>query len=167
MQRNRKDDWDSIRNAAESGDLRAIPSDVYIRYYFSIRAIASDSAKATPMERQCNVFWGRTGSGKSRRAWEEAGMEAYPKDPRTKWWCGYKGQENVVIDEFRGGIDISHILRWLDRYPVSVETKGSSRPLMAKSIWITSNIPPIAWYPDVDKETLDALIRRLNIISFQ
>jgi hypothetical protein len=38
---------------------------------------------------------------------------------------------------------------------------------MAKNIWITSNIPPLAWYPDVDKETLEALIRRLNIISFQ
>jgi hypothetical protein len=93
-------------------------------------------------------------------------MDAYAKDPRTKWWCGYRGQKNVVIDEFRGGIDISHMLRWLDRYPVTVETKGSARPLMVEKIWITSNLAPMAWYPDIDKETMDALIRRLNIISF-
>jgi len=34
---------------------------------------------------------------------------------------GYRGQEHVVFDEFRGGIDISHVLRWFDRYPVIVE----------------------------------------------
>jgi hypothetical protein len=166
IQRNRADDWDAVRKSAEEGRMEDIPSDIYVRYYFPLRAIAADSAKANPMERTCNVFWGLTGTGKSRRAWEEAGMEAYPKDPRTKWWCGYKGQENVVIDEFRGGIDISHMLRWLDRYPVCVETKGSSRPLTAKNIWITSNIAPMAWYPECDKETVDALIRRLNIVFF-
>jgi len=112
------------------------------------------------------VFWGRSGSGKSRRAWEEAGLDAYPKDPRTKFWCGYRGQVNVVIDEFRGGIDIGHLLRWLDRYPVIVEIKGSSTVLSAERIWITSNIPPESWYPDVDAETMVALKRRLKVIHF-
>jgi hypothetical protein len=166
IQRNRKDDWDRIRMLAESGNLREIPSDIYIRYYFPIRAIHADAAKAVGVERVCNVFWGPTATGKSRRAWDEAGMDAYPKDPRTKWWCGYRDQQNVVIDEFRGGIDIAHMLRWLDRYPVTVETKGSSRPLVARTIWITSNLSPMRWYPDVDAETLEALIRRLNIIPF-
>ena len=55
-----------------------------------------------------------------------------PKDPRTKFWDGYRNQENVVIDEFRGAIDIAHILRWFDRYPVIVEVKGSSVVLSAK-----------------------------------
>ena len=80
------------------------------------------------------------GTGKSRRAWSEATLSAYCKDPRTKFWCGYTTQSNVVLDEFRGGIDISHVLRWLDRYPVRVEIKGSSRPLLATTFWITSNL---------------------------
>lgn len=87
---------------------------------------------------------------------------------RTKWWCGYKNQENVIIDEFRGVVDISHLLRWLDRYPVRVESKGGSRPLLCKTIWLTSNLAPEAWYPDLDVETRDALLRRLtNIIHFE
>lgn len=127
------------------------------------------------MERTCHVFWGRTGTGKSRRAWEEAGFEAFAKDPRTKFWDGYQGEEHVVIgkklseliiDEFRGGIDIAHMLRWLDRYPVRVEVKGSSRPLAATTIWITSNLDPRDWYSEVDSETRDALLRRLNITHF-
>jgi hypothetical protein len=112
------------------------------------------------------VYWGHTGTGKSRRAWDEAGIGAYPKDPRSKFWDGYRNHEHVVIDEFRGGIDISHILRWFDRYPVVVEVKGSSVVLSATHIWITSNIDPRQWYPELDEETLAALLRRLDITNF-
>lgn len=117
------------------------------------------------MERTIQVYYGKTGTGKSRRAWEEAGHDAYPKDPRTKFWCGYNGQSNVIFDEFRGGIDISHILRWTDRYPVVVETKGASTPLCATSLWFTSNLHPSEWYPDLDRETTNALLRRLSIVE--
>lgn len=105
--------------------------------------------------------------GKSRLAWELAGPVAYSKDPRTKFWCGYRGQEHVVIDEFRGGIDIAHLLRWLDRYAVTVEVKGSSRALCATHYWITSNIHPRFWYPELDSETYAALERRLLITEMQ
>ena len=64
------------------------------------------------------------------------------------------------------GIDISHMLRWLDRYPVRVEIKGASRPLLAKKIWITSNLDPRLWYPDCDEQTKDALMRRLEVVEF-
>lgn len=106
------------------------------------------------------------GTGKSRRAWEEAGLEAYSKDPRSKFWDGYQGEKNVIVDEFRGGIDISHILRWTDRYPVRVEIKGASRPLEAERLWFTSNVDPRMWYPELDQATIDALIRRINIVHF-
>jgi len=56
------------------------------------------------------------------------------------------------------------MLRWLDRYPVSVEIKGGTRPLLATTFWITSNLHPDDWYPLIDQETKDALNRRLNII---
>lgn len=111
------------------------------------------------------MFWGPTGTGKSRRAWAEAGMDAYCKDPRSKFWCGYQAEQHVIIDEFRGGIDIAHLLRWLDRYPVRVEIKGSSMPLAAVKFWITSNIHPDDWYKETDYQTMDALKRRLEIIN--
>jgi len=164
--RNSRVEWESVWTAAQSGDLAKIPAHVRVVNYRTLRSIGSDYSRAVGMERECFVFWGKTGSGKSRRAWEEAGMEAYCKDPRTKFWDGYQMEANVVIDEFRGGIDISHLLRWLDRYPVRVEIKGSSRPLVAKKIWITSNISPEVWYPLLDEETLAALMRRLEVVEF-
>jgi len=166
VRRNCSRDWDDIKALAIAGKLQEVPSDVFIRYYNGLCRIAADASSPVPMVRECHVFWGRTGTGKSRRAWDEAGLDAYAKDPRTKWWCGYRDQRCVVIDEFRGAVDVSHLLRWIDRYPVSVETKGSSRPLMANKFWITSNLDPRLWYPEIDSETLSALLRRLNITHF-
>jgi len=166
IRRNRACDWELVREHAVAGNLGLIPADIYVRYYFGLTRIAADNALPVEIERECFVFWGATGTGKSRRAWNDAGLSAFAKDPRSKWWCGYRNQEHVVIDEFRGAIDVSHLLRWLDRYPVSVETKGSSRPLKANKIWITSNLDPRLWYPDIDAETLSALLRRLNITHF-
>lgn len=99
FKRNCKTDWDQVWNAASSGRLDDIPSDIRLRYYNNIVRIGGDHLQPTPRVRTCNVYWGKTGTGKSRRAFEEAGIDCYVKGPRTKWWCGYTGQANVVIDE--------------------------------------------------------------------
>lgn len=167
IQRNCTEDWDRVWCLAVERKILEIPADIRIRCYSTIRRIGEDFMEPIGMERVCSVFWGRTGSGKSRRAWEEAGQQAYSKDPRTKFWCGYRNQECVVIDEFRGSIDVSHLLRWLDRYPVSVEIKGGAVPLSATRYWITSNLHPRQWYPELDNETVEALLRRLQIVMFE
>lgn len=167
MGRSTSNDWEAIREACKRGQLDDIPGDIYVRHYGNVKRIATDHMRPDPIQRTIHVYWGATGVGKSRRAWEEAGMDAFPKDPRTKFWDGYSGQEHVVIDEFRGGIDIAHILRWFDRYPVVVEVKGSSVVLKAKKIWITSNLPPTLWYPDLDDATKEALFRRLDVTEIK
>jgi hypothetical protein len=55
------------------------------------------------------------------------------------------------------------LLRWFDRYPVRVEIKGSSRPSHVERVWITSNVDPRSWYPELDLSTQEALMRRLQI----
>jgi len=67
------------------------------------------------------LYWGREIS----KSLAEGGLDAYPKDPRSKFWDGYVGQKHVIIDEFRGGIDIGHMLRWLGTVTqIIVEVKG-------------------------------------------
>lgn len=166
LQRQSSTDWNSVRQLAVSGDFDGIPDDVYVRCYNQLRRISSDHLQPVAMERSCSVFWGASGTGKSRKAWEEAGLGAYPKAPTTKFWDGYRGEEHVVIDEFRGTIEISHLLRWLDRYPCIIEVKGSSLVLRARRLWITSNLSPREWYPLVDPDTVAALLRRLEITHF-
>jgi len=164
FRRNSKTDWQSVWIAAQLGDLESIPPNVRVVNYRTLKQISADHAQPRAIVKQVYVFWGYTGTGKSRRAWDEAGMDSYPKDPRSKFWFGYTGQRHVVLDEFRGGIDAAHLLRYLDRYPQHVETKGGSRQLLAESIWITSNLDPDHWYPDLDEATKEALRRRFTLV---
>lgn len=159
-------DWQSIVSLAQRGQLDSVPGDILVRYIGNLQRIGAHFATPEPMERECFLYWGATGLGKSRRAWSEAGLDAYPKCPFTKFWDGYRGQNHVVCDEFRGSISVGHLLRWLDRYPVLVEIKGSVTPLRATKIWFTSNIPIELWYPDIDSATLDALKRRIKVTHF-
>lgn len=164
VRRNSAKDWSEIRDCAKAGRIDDIPPDIFIHHYRSLRTISADYAKPVATERTVTVYWGPTGVGKSRKVWELAGYDAYPKCPNSKFWDGYRNHKNVVIDEFRGRIDISHVLRWFDRYPVLVEIKGSATVLCAENIWITSNLDPRQWYPDLDELTVNALLRRLTII---
>jgi len=163
LNRNEKKDWEKIWTSAKRGALEEIPADVRVRSYKTIRQIEKDFMAPVAMERKVRVFWGATGLGKSRRAWYEAGMTAYPKSPTSIYWDGYQNHENVVIDEFRGGINISHVLRWFDRYPVCVECKFGACILSARNVWITSNVNPDQWYPELNSMTTQALLRRLEI----
>lgn len=166
VKRNSVKDWDLILSNAREGKFDGIPSDILIRCYGNLKRIRVDSLQAEPIPKRVFCYWGKTGTGKSRRAWELAGYSAFPKDPNTKFWDGYSGQRTVVVDEFRGAISISHLLRWLDRYPVIVEIKGSSMVLCADTIYFTSNLSPNEWYPDLDLETKNALLRRFTEIIF-
>lgn len=111
------------------------------------------------------MFWGPTGTGKTHRAWAEAGDSCYIKTSSNKWWDGYRGETNVIIDEFDGQIGITHLLRWLDKYPCRVEIKGGSLPLRASKFWITSNKPIELWYDEKGAtiEQIAALRRRCEI----
>lgn len=165
FKRNDDRDWERVFELARNGDIMGIPASIRIQHYSTLRKIGADFASPQGVCRTIRVYWGRTGTGKSRRAWMEAGTDAFAKDPRSKFFYGYKGERKIVIDEFRGGIDIGHVLRWFDRYPVHVEYKGYSGPLVADEIWITSNLHPIAWYPDLDAESYNALMRRFEVVE--
>lgn len=166
FKRNHKPDWDAVWESAKRGRMDEIPANIRVNSYNALCRIAKDNMVAEPMQRTVKVFWGKTGTGKSRRAWEEAGWDAYPKIPSTKFWDGYQDQPNIVIDEFTGQIGIEHLLRWFDRYPVTVETKGSACVFRATRIWVTSNIDPRQWYPNAPEAQVEALMRRLEITHY-
>lgn len=113
------------------------------------------------------VFYGISGSGKTHSAIEALGPDYYDKLPTSKFWDGYKGETNVLIDEFRGEIGISHLLKWCDKYKCTVENKGGGVPLAATNIIITSNIHPKDWWKDLDNATLNAFLRRVTVTHYE
>jgi len=109
------------------------------------------------------VYYGVAGSGKSYTVQQLAGPQAYFKPGGNKWFNGYEGQETVVFDEFRGNwFDLSTFLRIMDAYPCAVETKGGMVEFVARTLYITSNVAPELWYPNIDAVQLAALLRRLD-----
>jgi len=83
-----------------------------------------------------------------------------------QWWDGYDNQDAVLFDDFRGDFCTFHyLLRVLDRYPMRVEVKGSSREFNSKRIYITSCYPPTEIYNKSD-EDVKQLIRRIDEIIF-
>lgn len=163
---NSKMDHEECLDLCKQGKLDQLPAKYLLYHYQTAKKIKFDYMKGEALEKEVNVYWGNTGLGKSRKAWTEAGLEAYPKAPTTKFWDGYQGESFVVIDEFTGQIEISHMLRWLDRYPVLVEQKGSGCVLKARRIWITSNVDPEEWYRTAPPAQVAALLRRMKIVHF-
>lgn len=107
-------------------------------------------------------IWGETGSGKSKYA-HETMPDAYCKSDSSKWWDGYDGHENVILDDFRGDwMKLSELLTLLDRYERRIEFKGGSRQFLAKHIIITSCKPPNLCYNNTD-EKLEQLLRRIDV----
>lgn len=88
--RNSAHDWETIRESAKTGQLDLVPPDIFVRCYNSLRRISSDYLQPPMRSVSVKVFWGSTGAGKSYKAWEEASLAAYSKDPLTKWWDGYQ-----------------------------------------------------------------------------
>lgn len=159
-------DWEEVVAKAKEGKFEEIDPAVQVRYIGNLMKIHAHHAR--PERRgilMTKVFIGPTGTGKTHRAVEEAEAlgPVYFKSSTNKWWDGYNGEENVVIDEFDGQIGVVHLLRWLDKYPCSVEIKGGSTPLRAIRFWITSNVEVDQWYPTLGLRQVDALKRRVSV----
>lgn len=116
-------------------------------------------------------IWGPTGSGKSRAAYtwarDKLGTEPYPAKETSKWWDGYVGQEVVVVDDVRTGWSrFEFMLRLVDRWPLSVATKGGFTEFNAKWVIFTSNYHPHdLWQDGVKLVDWAAFHRRIRIVQ--
>lgn len=157
---------EAILNGGRSADIALERPGAYIRNWRGIERLERLVQKQRSQPCEVSVFWGPTGTGKSRQAYEEADGECYVKEPSHRWWDGYTGQRDVIIDDYTpvehgGGITSALLLRWLDRYPCIVETKGGTQQLLATRWWITSNWNPENW---LNVYHTPALMRRITCI---
>jgi len=155
--------WDDARQLAREGRFEEIDSELYIKYQTSFKKIRSDCQEmpeSIPVL-QNQWIWGPSGSGKSRKAREE-NPGAYIKNV-NKWWCGYKDQDTVIIDEWSPDHKVltHHLKVWADHHPFQAETKGSSMCIRPKKLVITSNYAPDECF---EKTDLEPILRRFHVI---
>jgi len=120
-------------------------------------------------EMDVEVIWGSTGTGKSRYC-----LETYPdawwkskNSGQQQFWDGYMGEDTIIIDEFYGWFSWDYLLRLLDRYPFSLDTKHGTIQCSAKKIVLTSNKHPKDWYqrPSYLWDDTNPLKRRIKSIT--
>lgn len=166
----KRNDVDQIRSMALSG----IPMSEIVQHANSFQAIrmAEKIREYHDLKRNwkpyVSWFYGPTGTGKTRTAFEEADGNAWISSGSLRWWQGYDGHENVIIDDFRGDHCPLHVLlQILDRYPFNVEFKGGSKSLLARKIWITCPYSPEDVYrnhADDRQEDIRQLLRRIDVV---
>lgn len=142
----------------------------YDRFYqrcrnLVLKKVARKNIDTTP---EVIVIIGDSGIGKSRTCYDNEKIEdIYPLETGdgskdSVFWCGYNGEEVILIDDFHSDLKLNYMLRLLDRYPMKLNIKGSHTYKCAKRIYITSNIEVNQWYPNCASRHKDALKRRIT-----
>lgn len=160
-------DLADIRRAVSDGGVRSV-----IEQGFSFPQIRYAEKYLTycepPRTGPVQVYWyhGPPESGKTRTAFEKY-PKAYIKASDSKWWDGYDGHTEVILDDFRGTEYFTHktMLHLLDRYPFRVECKGGSRQFRATTIVVTAPYPPEHYIPH-DEDPRQLLRRITDVIEF-
>lgn len=164
----RTDLQSAIDDLRSSGSVKLLADKhplVYLRYGRNIHAWAT-LVEAIP-KRQWKtlvyVYVGPPGTGKSKRASEEAQAigDVYYK-PNGDWWDGYSGQPCVILDDFYGNLKYNELLNVCDRYPCKVPIKGAFVEFVSTHIYITSNKYVSQWYNREKIPSVQALFRRLT-----
>lgn len=112
-------------------------------------------------------IWGRSGTGKTRWAYDNFPFEDIHKQQahQPKWWGGYDAHPVVILDEVDSQTSYAWLKELTDRYPHSVETKGGMRSFLAKNVIITSLTEPHRLFEDYPENGYEMLRRINKIIS--
>lgn len=159
----------AIKDKIESGAKEAEIADQHfaqwVVYRRSFQAYATLLARKRNWETKVHVFWGKTGTGKTRFVMDQVQDSDIWIPGDYKWFDGYTGQKIVLFDDYRGEYALQMLLKLLDRYPMSVPIKGGFTEWSPTKIYITSNCHPNDWYPLSDRFSVGAMFRRFSLVE--
>lgn len=137
--------------------------DAGIRYGRSIMhhlSMLDDGKKYMPIK--VFVFWGKTGTGKTRSVPDGAG-KVIRREGGQLWFDACIDRKVIWIDEMAPGYTPIHtLLQVLDVYRSPVDVRGIIWYRDYEEVYITSNYNPDDWYPNALVEQTDALKRRFT-----
>lgn len=151
----------------EGGDILDVAHEsfgTFLRYEKSLVRYQSMVQRKRDWVPDVYVFWGTTGTGKTRKVHEDESDLWVACDNSLKWFDGYTGQPAVLFDDF---ISVKNerfgfLLQLLDRYAMSVPVKGGFVNWCPRRIYFTSNLPIEEWYTGVSVSSAAALRRRIT-----
>lgn len=169
MQQGKRTDLLEIKEAIDEGkDEKHIAENFFSKwvvYRRSFQAYATLISPKRNWQTITHVYWGKTGTGKTRFCLDQVMDQDFWIPGDYKWFDNYRGQPIVIFDDYRGEYKLQMLLKLLDRYPMQVPIKGGFVEWTPRKIYITSNISPNCWYPESDPFSISAMFRRLNKIE--
>lgn len=137
----------------------------YIRYHKGIEKFKALLIEPRDEEPDIIVYYGPSGTGKSRTARKETTNPYIHHPQQGVWFDGYEGQKDVIFEEFRGQFPYGMLLSLTDRYDCKVQFKGGMIEFCAIKIIFTSPTHPRDWYPSLEgTDKIDQLLRRIKKI---
>lgn len=110
-------------------------------------------------------LFGKTGVGKTHRAYEMIGEEDFYNVPDDRgWWDNYRQQKYCLLNDFRGSVKFSHLLEMADKYAFEVPRRGRPPlPFVSKKIIVTSSLPPEKIYMNKCGDDFAQIYRRFKV----
>ena len=139
-----------IKKGATIEDIKEISYAKWCQYGRRFEEDIKSKEAKRDWETEVYVWWGETGSGKTRGIKElhpDSKKLRMSGDPKCPFILGYSGQEVVIFDEFDpANCCLDFILEITDRYETTINIKGGERNWAPKIIYFTSNNDPTKWY---------------------
>lgn len=168
---------DDVDAGKSISDIAKAHPTAFMKYHAGINQYMTVTKSVQPRDFMTRmvIYWGASGTGKSRRAWHEARQmgDVYElpvaKESNVIWWPGYTGQHSVILDDFYGWFPFHSFLKMIDRYEWKVRTVGDTFvQFTSKYVFITSNSNWPTWYSQAfmkEGHWKDAFARRIYSIQ--
>lgn len=161
---------EDIKNGKSVEDIIMEKPVIYHQYGRTLEKIEDICNRSKIRKDMTEGIWiyGKTGVGKSHLAFADYDPEkCYLWVNDNGWWDGYKGQDTVIMNDYRGEIPYNSLLQLIDKWPMKVRRRNREpMPFVSKKIIITSSLKPEEIYKHrSDEDSIEQLLRRLKIVK--
>lgn len=174
----RRRDLEAVAERIQSGQSFEVISDEFPAESLQFRRSIMDACREQRRSQwrrtlrpnlEVNVIYGDAGTGKTRSVYDTEGIENIYTLTECHngnvWFDGYDYEPILLIDDFRGWIKFTMLLKLLDIYPIKLPIKGSYEYAAWSKVYITSNHPIEEWYRSDSGHCLAALRRRIHRVE--
>lgn len=156
--------FQNVKDGASDADLVNTDAEKWAVHRRALQEYRQMLAPKRTTPSELLFLWGPTGTGKTAAAMEGAADLEVVDRENGRFLIGYTGAKEIVLfDDFDwSSMTPKFFLRLIDRYPLTVEGKGTTINFAPKKIIFTSNDDPKTWWPDAPEPTREAIHRRME-----
>lgn len=132
------------------------------------QTIIEEKYKNTFRQLEVTYIFGPTRTGKTRSIMEKYGYSnVFRVTDYDHPFDGYKGQDVIILEEFRSSLKIEDMLKYLDGYPLELPCRYANKIACFTKVYIITNIDLSEQYTNIQEEhpeTWDAFLHRIKTV---